>query len=336
LSFDVWHADSPDWLAHWSAWPEREPHAHPAYASLYEETGTRALCAGWRSDTGCVLYPFLLRNLEPFGADAADLITPYGYGGPFFWGEDRAAVADGFWRAFDEWAAGERVVSEFVRFSLFEDELLPYPGEREQKLVNVVRDLDPTPDELWMDVEHKVRKNVKKARRSGVRVEFDDSGARLDDFLRLYLDTLARREASERYAFSREFFERIPAPSVYVHALHGDEVVSSELVLLSEHHAYSFLGGTRSDAFELRPNDLLKWELILWAKEKGKRRFVLGGGYEDGDGIFRYKRSFAPHGLVPFFVGRRVLQPELYRELTERTGRRADANFFPAYRAGSQ
>jgi hypothetical protein len=332
LTFHVWQANSPEWLAHWSAWPEREPHAHPAYARLYEEAGTRALCAAWRSDRGSVLYPFLLRDLRPLGADAADLITPYGYGGPFFWGEERDAVAGGFWARFGEWARAENVVSEFVRFSLFEDELLPYPGERQQKLVNVVRDLDPTADELWMDVEHKVRKNVKKARRSGVRVEFDDTGARLDDFLRLYLDTLARREASERYAFSREFFERIPAQSVYVHALHADDVVSSELVLLSEHHAYSFLGGTRSDAFELRPNDLLKWELILWAKERGKRRFVLGGGYEDGDGIFRYKRSFAPHGLVPFFVGRRVLQPALYAELTERVGGGVDPAFFPAYR----
>ena len=61
MSFDVWTADSTDWLAHWSAWPEREPHAHPAYASLYEGTGTRALCAAWRSDAGCVLYAFLLR-----------------------------------------------------------------------------------------------------------------------------------------------------------------------------------------------------------------------------------------------------------------------------------
>jgi hypothetical protein len=334
LSFHVWETDSSDWLAHWSAWPEREPHAHPAYARLYEDAGTRALCAAWVSERGAVLYPILLRDLAPLGADAADLITPYGYGGAFFWGENRAAVADGFWRAFDAWAAGERVVSEFVRFSLFEDELLPYPGEREQKLVNVVRDLAPSPAELWMDVEHKVRKNVKKARRSGVRVEFDDTGARLDDFLRLYLDTLARREAPERYAFSREFFERMPAQRVYVHALHGDEVVSSELVLLSEHHAYSFLGGTRSDAFELRPNDLLKWELILWAKEAGKRRFVLGGGYEDGDGIFRYKRSFAPDGLVPFFTGSRVLQPELYDELTKRVGSTDEGAFFPAYREG--
>ena len=94
-------------------------------------------------------------------------------------------------------------------------------------------------------------------------------------------------------------------------------------MLVSERNAYSFLGGTASDAFELRPNDLLKWELILWLKSAGKRRFVLGGGYGADDGIFRYKRSFAPHGLVPFFVGRRVLEPELYRDLTESAWRRA-------------
>ena len=69
-------------------------------------------------------------------------------------------------------------------------------------------------------------------------------------------------------------------------------------------------------AFDVRPNDLLKWQLILWLRNEGKRRFVLGGGYSADDGIFRYKRSFAPHGLVPFFVGRRVLQQELYNRLT--------------------
>jgi Acetyltransferase (GNAT) domain len=337
VSFQLWSADSADWLAHWISWPGREVYAHPGYVSLFEDERTRAHCAGWRSEGGSVLYPFLLRDLrgEPFGVDAADVITPYGYGGAFFWGRDRDAVAAKFWEAFDGWAAEQPVVSELVRLALFEDELLPYPGDREQRLVNVVRDLEPGADELWMDCEHKVRKNVKKARRAGVRIEFDVAGARLDDFLRLYLHTLDRRDAPERYRFSREFFERLPEQRIYVHALHGDDVVSSELVLLSEQSAYSFLGGTDSEAFELRPNDLLKWELILWAKEARKRRFVLGGGYGADDGIFRYKHSFAPHGLVPFFIGRRVLEPELYRELTERTGARADADFFPAYREGS-
>jgi Acetyltransferase (GNAT) domain len=339
VSFAVWSADSAEWLELWSSWPEREVWAHPEYTALYEDAATRALCAGWRSDDGCVLYPFLLRDLRgEFGVAASDTITPYGYGGPFFWGRDRDGVARAFWGAFGEWAVGARAVSEFVRFALFEEELLPYPGEREQKLVNVVRDLEPGVDAVWMDCEHKVRKNVKRARREGVRIEVDEQGDRLDDFLRLYAHTLERRDAPARYAFPRTYFERIATrlggQFVYVHALHGDRVVSSELALVSERSVYSFLGGTESDAYDLRPNDLLKWELILWAKAKGKRRFVLGGGYETDDGIFRYKRSFAPHGLVPFLVGRRVLEPRLYGELT---ASRKDADraggFFPAYRA---
>ena len=140
----------------------------------------------------------------------------------------------------------------------------------------------------------------------------------------------------ERYRFSRTFFEaihaRLPGQFVYVHALHDERVVSSELALVSERNVYSFLGGTWSDAYELRPNDLLKYELILWAKAAGKTRFVLGGGYEPDDGIFRYKRSFAPRGLVPFFVGRRVLDPELYRDLTESVGGSRKSGYFPLYR----
>jgi hypothetical protein len=334
LSFHLWSDGSPEWLAHWSAWPRREVYAHPAYVSLYENEGTRALCAAWRSSEGCVLFPFLLRDLrvDPFCVDAADVITPYGYGGAFFWGRDREGVAARFWKSFDGWAADKHVVSELVRFALFDDELLPYPGDREQRLVNVVRDLAPSAEELWMDCEHKVRKNVKKARRAGVTIEFDSTGERLDDFLRLYMHTLERRDAPERYRFPRDFFERLPEPRVYVHALQGEDVVSSELVLLSEHHAYSFLGGTDSDAFDVRPNDLLKWELILWAKRAGKSRFVLGGGQSADDGIFRYKRSFAPRGLVPFFVGKRVLEPALYEELTKLVGGGRASDFFPAYR----
>ncbi|MEX0673506.1 MAG: GNAT family N-acetyltransferase, partial [Gaiellaceae bacterium] len=305
--FAVLTADDPRWLSTWAAWPEREVHAHPEYVRLYEEDGARALCAV----ADGVLYPFLLR------ADPVDIVTPYGYGGAFRTGD---ADADAFWRAFDAWAAEQGAVSELVRLSLFPERLLPYPGEREPRLVNVVRDLEPSADELWMDYEHKVRKNVNKARRSGLRVEIDQAGARLDEFVRLYEHTLDRRGASTRYRFPRAFFERIrdrlAGQFAFAHVLDGERVVSSELALLSATSAYSFLGGTDESAFELRPNDLLKHELMLWAKEAGKRRFVLGGGHEADDGIFRYKRSFAPHGLVPFEIGMRIFDPERYAELS--------------------
>ena len=317
--FEVLTADDPGWLARWEAWPEREVHAHPEYVRLYESEG-RPLCAV----ADGVLYPFLLRD------DPADVVTPYGYGGAFRTGE---AEANPFWRAFDAWAAEQGVLSELVRLSLFPERLLPYPGTSEQRLVNVVRDLESTGEELWMDYEHKVRKNVKKARRSGLVVEIDEGGDRLDDFVRLYEHTLDRRGAAERYRFARPFFERIrerlAGHFLLAHVLEDGQVVSSELVLLSATTAYSFLGGTDEGAFELRPNDLLKVELFRWAKDAGKRRFVLGGGQREDDGIFRYKRSFAPRGLVPFEVGMRVFDPERYAELSR--GRQTE--FFPAYRS---
>jgi hypothetical protein len=342
----VWSTEPGDlerWLELWQAWPRREVFAHPGYLKLYEDEKSRPLCAAWTGAGGAVLYPFLLRDLtqEPFCPPtlerAADLTSPYGYGGPFFWGDDDPdAVAAEFWPRFAEWAEGEAVVSEFVRLALFPESLLPYPGERVQRLVNVVRDLDPDPGQLWMDFEHKVRKNVKKAQRFEVRIELDETGARVADFLRIYRHTLGRRNADERYDFPAEFFEgiqrKLPGQFLYAHALSGDRVISSELVLVSAETIYSFLGGTEQEAYELRPNDLLKHELILWAKEAGKRRFVLGGGYSEDDGIFRYKRSFAPHGLRPFFVGQRILEPALYRELTEHSGHAAAGDYFPAYR----
>lgn len=317
--FEVLTPDDPRWLERWSAWTEREVHAHPEYVRLFEEDGARALCA---VDDG-VLYPLLLRR------DPVDVVSPYGYGGAFRTGD---ADADAFWAAFDAWASERGAVSELVRLSLFPERLLAYPGEREQRLVNVVRDLTPSEEELWADYEHKVRKNVKKARRSGLVAEIDEAGARLDDFVRLYEHTLDRRGAAARYRFPRAFFERIrdrlAGHAVFAHVLHEGRVVSSELALLSATTAYSFLGGTDEAAYELRPNDLLKHELMLWAKAAGKHRFVLGGGHEPDDGIFRYKRSFAPGGLVPFEVGMRVLDPERYAELA---GDRQTA-FFPAYR----
>lgn len=197
-----------------------------------------------------------------------------------------------------------------------------------------------------MEYEHKVRKNVKRARQEGVRVEVDLEGSRLGEFLTIYHATMDRRGASDSYYLGGEFFERLvlglPGQFVFFHALHGEAVVASELVLTSRDHLYSFLGGTRAEAFHLRPNDLLKHEANLWGLRSGMKAFVLGGGYRGRDGIYRYKLSFAPHGEVQFRTGRIVFDLQAYDRLLN--ARRAwegvrghqwqpQPGFFPAYRA---
>lgn len=346
LALRIWDASDLDDRARWeqlhAAWPAREVFAHPAYLSLFAGAGDRTLAAFAPTPNGWVLYPFILRQVAP---GLTDITSPYGYGGPYRTG-DAAEYAEPFWTAFAAWTATQGVVSEFVRFSLFDDDLLPYPGERVQKLVNVVRSLEPSAQEIWTDFDHKVRKNVNKATRSGVTVEIDPTGAQLDDFFRIYESTMDRREARRGYYFPRSFFETIGAQLagqyVYVHARFAGRVVSTELALVSAHTVYSFLGGTEEVAFDQRPNDLLKHELILWAKQAGKRRFVLGGGYAEDDGIFRYKKAFAPTGMLPFHVGHRIFDRASYQQLVEATtaaaqelapGWQPAPGFFPAYRS---
>lgn len=333
--------DHERWVRLYAAWPDREVFAHPDYIALFAGPRDRVLAAYATTPAGWILYPFILREA---GNGLTDITNAYGYGGPFMAG-DAASHADEFWRAFDEWAHRERVVSEFLRFSLFDEHLLPYPGEREQRLVNIVRSLAPSADEIWADYDHKVRKNVNKARRSGVTIEVDTTGARQDEFLKIYFATMDRRDAERGYYFPRSFFEainKLVGQFAYFHAVREGVVVSTELVLVSAHNVYSFLGGTDESAFDYRPNDLLKHEMFLWAKQQGKSRVVLGGGYSLDDGIFRYKKAFAPTGQKSFYVGCRVLDRDRYDQLVAARVALArsvdlswspDPTFFPAYRA---
>ena len=338
------------WLAHWQDSANREVFAHPGYLGLFSSASVRTLGALYSEGGGHVMFPFLLRDIKseafaPAWADkCTDITSPYGYGGPCS-PSPGGVSASAFWKEFDEWAWDHGVVSEFIRFTLFSDETLPYPGQVEEKQLNVVRSLALGDEALWLDFEHKVRKNVIRARRENVQVEIDLEGHRLECFQRVYSGTMERRQAGGSYRFSAAFFralvEGLKGQFAFFHALVGGKVVSTELVLVSRKRAYSFLGGTDKAFYAVRPNDLLKFEIIQWAKRSGLESYVLGGGYEPEDGIFRYKRSFAPDGCTPFRVGFRIHRTSEYGRLnTARAewnlqhGRPpADERFFPRYRS---
>lgn len=335
-----------DWLALWDACPRREVFAHPAYLDLHVAEGEAALAATASVHDVTILYPFLLRPVPRVSVEGSTAVTdisgPYGYGGPYAWGTgDRLAAAATFWPGFDSWALDAGAVSEFVRFDLHPESLLPFPGSIAPRSMNVIRSLDMSVEQLWMDVAHKVRKNVKRARSRDLTVVLDEHGDRMGDFHRIYIDTMERRDAQPAYHFTLEWLQRLtatlPGQWALFHVLRDDDVVSSELVLRSAKSVYSFLGGTDPIALQDRANDLLKWEVILWARGSEMSEFVLGGGREPDDGIFRYKASFAPSGIVPFRVGTRVLDEPRYRALTERAAHARKAasqpGFFPNYRA---
>lgn len=262
-----------------------------------------------------------------------NLIAPYGYGG--FYGN----VLD--WsklnQAYTAYCMENHYVCEFVRFELFTDYHAHYDGEVETRTHNVVRSLSMPLDEMWMDFKQKVRKNVKKANSFNLSCIFENSGEYLEDFLRIYYSTMNRTDAEDEYYFSKRFYEDLNEMKdnvMYFHAVYEGKIVSTELVIYGAENCYSYLGGTDREYFDVRPNDYLKYEIIKWAKEKGLRNFVLGGGYGADDGIFQYKLALAPHGEHEFYIGRKIFDRDAYEALVNlRETESLNSRFFPLYRS---
>lgn len=334
--------DRTEWIELWSSWPSREVQAHPAYSELFAKDCEQVLAAIFTSAGGHnIIYPFLLRTIDGTSGSVSlkDISTPYGYGGPVTWGARVSkAESDFFWSQFETWAMAENVVSEFIRYGLFNVEAIPYLGEQITRQQNFIVDLQSSEDLLWQSFEAKVRRNVNKAKREEVQVEFSSSSDGLEIFHPIYQATMDRHNAGSEYCFSTEFFDvihrELPKQFAYFHAFSNGRPVSTELVLISEDTVYFFLGGTLLEGFPMRTNELLKFEIMKWAKQNGKKRYVLGGGLTPHDGLERYKRSFAPKGIQDFVTGQRIFDRKAYASLVAAKHgiNSPNTTFFPAYR----
>ena len=350
LILESFGTDRARWLDAWSAMG-RDPFCHPDYVELVSSGIGKAQCAAYSSDGIDVLMPFIRRRVQsptdsPF-EELSDAISPYGYGGPY---SSEPEVPAAFFGAMADYMHDVKLISFFGRVSL-DIVLGAGPPEPRHRMVhmadNVIVSLRRSMEDQWRHYDRKVRKNVNKALRAGLHVEVNDSFTNLDDFVSLYQSTMERRSASSWYRFDRDFFARIEqslANSMCVAEVHDSEgeLVSAELVLRSDDHLYSYLGGTLSSAFPWGPNDLLKHAVITYGHAAELEGYVLGGGQAPGDGIFRYKKAFDPEGVRPFYGLQLVSDQTTYRRLTDarclELSRRepalhTDSLFFPEYRA---
>jgi hypothetical protein len=317
--------DRSRWLKLWSGWPQRDIMAHPDYVSRFARPQDRVVAAALQTAAGGILYPSIVRPIAsepwaPGGVRSCDLTTPYGYGGPFAWAVT-AADMKSFWAQYESWAAEQGVASSFARLSLFPGRLLPFNGQTVVHGPNIIRCVDVSPDELWRDYRSGARRNIEIARRAGVEVEFESEGKRLGEFLEVYSSTMDRCGAAPGYYFPKSFFEALLRDLgdhlSFAHAIVGGRIVASEIVLLSADHAVSYLGGTLAAGLPIGAASLMKHEIFLWCRARGKKAVVLGGGYRPDDGILRFKRQFGRAIEVPYLLGLKTYDVDESRRLVD-------------------
>ena len=349
--FYVLDSDDPlqynQWISIWQNWGSCEVFAHPEYVRIFTRKCDSALCAVQESIAGLIMLPMILR---PIAAEVwadenyyYDVVAPYGYGGPYVSG---SYDMEKFWLEFTRWAAQKKVISSFFRLSPFAADIRGFVDIVEPCGGVVIRSLVEGKEEIWRNFKHSVRTCVRCAEQAGLTVEFDAHGERSDDFIRIYYQTMKRLNASQWYFFPHHFFDNIvlklAGQFVFGHVMYQGDIIASKLILLSQERIYPFLGGSDNKFMDFNPNQILDTQIFYWGIDHGKKSCVLGGGYDgQEDGVFQYKKKFAPSGVIPYIIGKHIFDKSTYFNLCKKR-RQYEVNngnawnsetvFFPAYR----
>lgn len=275
-----------------------------------------------QSESGSLLAPVLVREIEGGGIDAS---SPYGY--PGFGHSGEPAGLPLITEAIDFSDTG--LVSAFIRHSLAEP---PLAGARPRNLCLLA---DPS---LEAKSRMSDRQQIRKNERRGYSIEVTPGPETAPDlreaFLTAYTQTMDRTGAAERYYFSASYFDSVfsSTKSWLMVAREGEgEVAAASIAVVSDGLLHYYLSGTVDDFLGDSPMKNLLAGMIEFAGEMALP-LNLGGGITPGDRLEEFKRGFA-NREERWFTSELVCDPSAYVALCASTGADPDGEFFPAYRA---
>jgi hypothetical protein len=320
---------------------KKSPHFNSSYYKLFEERGEgKSICFVGELEEKLIVYPTLLKSISKLGYDLGeefyDLEGVYGYNGPVTNCENVEFISE-FGDNLLKGMGDLNIVSEFVRFCpvIKNEHLLSYITPL-HALDNVLLDLSKGYTEVWeKSYDPGVRKAIRKAERfnysfkiiDGINIILQD----VEDFVSIYNSTMSRNHASTYYYFSEIFFKNLidyqPESILLSFAILDGKPVSTEILLINNHHAYGFLGGTLKDYFNYNPNSILRNQIVKYLTDQGICQYSLGGGKSNEDSIYSYKKSFSRYIKSDFFIGKKIHNKGIYDELFDQWIRKYPENY---------
>lgn len=349
MQFIVLKPDSPEWAALFERLPydQQDVFYTSSFARLCQESLNKhdeVLCAAMTGQNEVILYPFVKRDLASLTGVSSfdglcDITSLYGRGGIV---ATRTALQHmtTFHAAMTGYCRENAIVCGFDRFHpvIANDAFASTEAKVMEVGGFVVVDMRPEMNEIEASFRHSVRKNLRKAEQAGITCFAESNCDHIEYFLDIYYHTMERNSAQGFYYFSKEYFavlnKLMQGQFHFFYAVAEDEIVSCELVIHHGKYGHSFLGGTKREALPLCANPILKREIIFFLKELGCEYFLLGGGAHPNDGIFNFKKTYAPEGVLPSRIGGTIWDHQAYGRLKDElisTGVAISGNRFQFY-----
>lgn len=156
-------------------------------------------------------------------------------------------------------------------------------------------DLRPGEAALLAQLDSSVRRALRKAQSSGLKIEFSSEPAAMEDYYRLHSLTRRRQGVPPQ---PWRFFENLARHLVargrgmVVTARYENRPVAAAVFLHFGDHAIYKFGASDLSAQQLRPNNLVMWEAIRYFVVRECRTFDFGRTSLANEGLRRFKRSF--------------------------------------------
>jgi CelD/BcsL family acetyltransferase involved in cellulose biosynthesis len=144
------------------------------------------------------------------------------------------------------------------------------------------------------------RRRLREAERSGLPVRVGRSADDMADFYRLHVETRRRQGVPVQ---PRRFFEAIwrhvIAPGIGMVTVVGERgrPAAAYVVFAWNRTAIGKYAPSDSSAWKLRPNHLLYWTVIGWARERGCSRFDFGRTESAHAGLQRFKAGWGAEAI---------------------------------------
>lgn len=298
---------------------------------------------------GTIRHQFILRSINSTLGEKDtwnDLTTPYGYGGPVILEgdvEDYPPLMEAFENAFRKYCEEHRVVSEFIRFHPIVNQAEAFQAIYDVHLHNwtVGTNLRDYEDPIMEEFSKSARKTMRRALQNDLSYVIEEGCDSIEEFQKIYYETMDRNEAGSDYYFPTSYFDDlrhdISDRLLSCRVLYQGETVSMSLCFHTDDILHVHLSGTKDEFLHLSPAYVLRYAYVLWAQEQGLKLIHYGGGTTGSpdDSLFLFKKKFGRNTQFPFYLGKKIWNKEVYRELVARSGQN-EKIFFPAYRQGEQ
>ncbi|RYC51438.1 GNAT family N-acetyltransferase [Flagellimonas olearia] len=311
-------------------------HTYDYHVALAKKGEIPILIVYWEQEKK-IAFPFIKKNVY---GKYSDITSVHGYLGPIQCNVDSDFDNAGFKSSFENLLISENIITAFSKLNPFikgQDEVLNALGNIEAigELVYFDQQMDDETQKSFYS--RNTRRSLKKLRQTATVVE-RKTPKDIDDFIKIYHQTMDRLGAHKKFYYGNEYFDRLVNSNLFnckiLFAIDDEtkETIAAAFATHSCEICHLELICTNEDFSKYGPSRIVYDEARAILKNEQIKYLVLGGGSGGREGsLMKFKSSFTQN-YIDYRIWKYIAIPDIYESIQTDFQKSVDSDFFPRYR----